>query len=69
MKKSVWYDEEEDIFGIQVFKGAYWKSIETPEGIVIDVSKDGKILGIEIPKAKKVFSGETKKVLQAALAR
>lgn len=68
MKKQKWYDKEEDILGIQLFEGNYWKSIELPNGIVLDISKDGKILGMEIANAKKIFSGETKKVIQAAIA-
>jgi uncharacterized protein YuzE len=69
MKKESWYDREEDIMGIQLYKGHYWKSVELPQGIVIDVSKSGKIMGIEIPNAKKIFSGKTKKVLEQAKAR
>ena len=69
MKKISWYYKEEDIIGIQLFSGEYWKSIELPGGIVIDVSKEGKIMAIEIPNAKKIFSGETKKVLETAMAR
>ncbi len=69
MKKETWYDKDEDIFGIQLFAGEYWKSIELPNGLVIDVSKDGKVLGIEISNAKKVFSGKTRKVLEMAMAR
>lgn len=64
MKKEAWYDEDEDILTIQIFRGDYWKSIELPNGLIIDISRDGKIISIEIPNAKKVFSGETKKVLQ-----
>ena len=66
MEKEVWYDEEEDVLGIQLSSDSYWKSIELPNGIVIDVSKDGKILGIEIFKAKKVFSGDVQKVIDSA---
>ena len=69
MKKESWYDKEEDIIGIQLFKGECWKSLELPNGIVIDVSKDGKIVGLEISNAKKIFLGETKKVLQMAAVR
>ncbi len=65
MKKS--YDKEEDIIAIQLVDGNYWKSIELPNGVVIDISKDGQIIAIEIHNAKQVFSGEAKKVLQAAL--
>lgn len=67
MEKEKWYDKDEDIIGINLFKGDYWKSIELSNGVVIDVSKDGLILGIEIANAKKVFSGKTKKVLQTAV--
>ncbi|MBU0662531.1 MAG: DUF2283 domain-containing protein [Candidatus Diapherotrites archaeon] len=69
MKKVTWYDKEEDIMGIQLFNGDYWKSIELPNGIVIDISKDGKVLGMEIANAKRIFSGETKKVIEAAALR
>lgn len=66
MKKETWYDKEEDIMGVQLFRGKYWKSIELPNGITIDVAKTGKIIGMEIANAKKIFSGKTKKVLQTA---
>ena len=68
MKKS-YYGPEEGIMNIEVRKGEYWKSIETPSGVVIDISKDGQILEIEIPNAKKVFSGQDRKVLQTAQTR
>ena len=63
------YDPEEDIINIKVRKGEYWKSIEASNGFVIDISKDGRILEIEIPHAKKVFSGTARKVLQTAQTR
>ena len=68
MTKQSWYDKEEDILGIQLDKGGYWKSVELPNGIVIDISKDGKIIAIEISNAKKVFSGEARKVITASQA-
>lgn len=58
-----WYDSEEDVFGIHIEDKEYWKSIELPNGIIIDVSKDGRIIGIEIMRASKIFSGDVKKVL------
>ena len=61
-----WYDKEEDVLNIELKKGKYWKSIELPNGIIIDVAKDGAILGIEILKASKVFSGNVKKVIEHA---
>ena len=60
-----WYDKEEDILNIQLKEG-YWKSIELPNGVIIDISKDGSICAIEILKASKVFSGDTKKVIESA---
>jgi len=61
-----WYDKEEDILNIQLKIGDYWKSIELPNGIVIDIAKNGSIMGIEILRASKVFSGDVKKVIEAA---
>jgi len=61
-----WYDEEEDILGIQIQEKGYWKSIELPSGIVIDIAKDSKIIGIEILRASEVFSGDVRKVIEVA---
>ena len=61
-----WYDKEEDILNIQLKEGEYWKSVELSNGIVIDVAQDGSILSIEILKASNVFSGDVKKVIDAA---
>lgn len=62
---DTWYDREEDILNIQLRKD-YWKSIELPNGIIIDIGKDFKISGIEISKASCVFSGDVKQVIQTA---
>tara|TARA_Y100000310_G_scaffold245192_1_gene250141 strand:- start:353 stop:547 length:195 start_codon:yes stop_codon:yes gene_type:complete len=59
-----WYNKEEDILNIEVASGDYWKSIELPNGVIIDLNKDGKIKGIEILKASKIFSGDAKKVIE-----
>ena len=60
-----WYDKEEDIFNIQLKNGQYWKSVELPNGVIFDLAQDGTILSIEILNASKVFSGETRKVIEA----
>ena len=60
------YDKEEDILNIEIEDKEYWKSIELPTGIVIDVSKDGSIISIEILRASKVFSGDVKKVIETS---
>jgi len=60
-----WYDKEEDILNIELSNGEYWKSIELPNGIIIDIDKGGKIKAIEILKASKIFSGDVKKVIES----
>lgn len=60
------YDGEEDVLSIQLSNQTYWKSVELPNGVVFDVAKDGKITAIEILRASKVFSGDVKKVIEAA---
>ncbi len=61
-----WYDKEEDIMNIELSSGDYWKSIELPNGVIIDLDKEGKIKAIEILKASKIFSGDAKKVIELA---
>jgi uncharacterized protein YuzE len=61
-----WYDKEEDILNIELTSGDYWKSIELPNGVVIDIDKKGKIKGFEILNASKIFSGDMKKVIDLA---
>lgn len=63
---ETWYDEEEDIFNIELNVGEYWKTIELDNGVNLDITKDGKITGIEIFKASKIFSKDLKKVLENA---
>jgi uncharacterized protein YuzE len=61
-----WYDKE-DIFNIELKDGTYWKSIELPNGVIFDIDKNGSILAVEILKASKIFSRDSKKVIEAAL--
>ena len=62
--EEVWYDKDEDILNIELKKADYWKSVELPNGIVIDIAKDGSIMGIEIFRASKIFSSQAiKKML------
>ena len=61
-----WYDKEEDIYNIQLIDATYWKTIELPNWINLDISKDGTIMAIEIFQASKIFSGDIKKVLTEA---
>ena len=61
-----WYDKEEDILNFEFDSGEYWKSIELPNGIVIDLNKNGKVKAIEILKASKIFSGDAKRAIGLA---
>jgi uncharacterized protein YuzE len=64
-----WYDNEEDVLNIQLQEDGYWKSIELPNGIMIDVTKEGKVMSIEILNASKIFSGDVRKVIELATPR
>lgn len=60
------YDKEYDILNVEIREGKYWKSIEVEDGnIVVDIDKEGHILGLEIFQASKVFSS-AKVVIDAA---
>ncbi len=61
-----WYDKEEDILNIEVKKGEYWKSVELPEGIVLDIAKDGSVLSVEIWQASKKLLSDGKKIIEHA---
>jgi uncharacterized protein YuzE len=61
-----WYDSDEDVLGIHIQDKKYWKSVELPNGIVVDVSKEGEIIGLEVFRASKIFSGDIKKVIESA---
>ena len=65
---ETWYDKDEDILNIQLKEGSYWKSVELPSGVVIDVTKEGTIISIEILQASKIFSGDVKNVIDMAAA-
>jgi uncharacterized protein YuzE len=61
-----WYDKEEDILNIRLAEKKYWKSVELPNGILLDIAEDGTIINIEIWRASKIFFGEVKKVIETA---
>ncbi|KCZ70801.1 uncharacterized conserved small protein [Candidatus Methanoperedens nitroreducens] len=50
---KITYDPESDAMNIQFQKGKYEISKEIAEGIIIDYTKDGKVLSIEILDASK----------------
>lgn len=64
--KETWYDKEADVLNIEINDKEYLKSIELPNGIVIDIAKDGSITSIEVLNASRLFSGDNKKVIDMA---
>ena len=50
---EVHYDEEEDVLGIQLKSRGYWRSVEVSENVVVDLTKKGEIIGIEIHGASR----------------
>ena len=64
--KEIWYDEEADVLNIELDEKEYWKSLELPNGLVVDITKDGTITSIEILSASKLFFGDAKKVIDMA---
>ena len=66
---EIWYDNEEDVLGIQVANGKYWKSVEVSRNVVVDLSSDGKIIGVEIFQAKKHFKKDAPIIVAKASDR
>ena len=62
--KETWYDKEADVLNIEINDKEYWKSIELPNGVIIDLAKDGSMTSIEILNASKLFYGDASKVIE-----
>lgn len=46
---EMWYDEEADTIGIMLKDKTHWKGVEISKHVVVDLAKDGEIVGIENP--------------------
>ena len=64
--KEVWYDEEVDVLNVEINDKEYWKSIELPNGVIVDIAKDASMTSIEILNASKLFYGDAHKVIESA---
>ena len=53
------YDPETDTMDIEFQKGKYEESKEVAEGIIIDLTKEGKVISIEILNASKRMPKES----------
>jgi uncharacterized protein YuzE len=58
---KVRYDKEVDAIYIYAEQGEVEYSEEVGEGIIVDVSKDGKVVGMEILDASEKFSAASLK--------
>lgn len=63
---ELWYDAEEDVLGIQIGRKRYWKSVEVAPNVIIDLTKNGEIAGVEILKAKESFKQDVPMIISSA---
>ncbi len=63
---ETWYDEAEDVLGIQLKSRSYWKSVEVSKNVVVDISESGEIIGIEILGAKRSFKKDAPLIVSRA---
>lgn len=61
------YDPETDSIDIEFQKGKYEVSKEIAEGVIIDYTKDGKIISIEILNASERMPKESMKGIMIKL--
>jgi uncharacterized protein YuzE len=66
---ETWYDEKEDILGIQLKDREYWKSVEVSKNVVVALSEGGEIIGIEILGAKRSFKKDAPLIVSKASSR
>ena len=66
MEKEIWYDKEADVLNVEINDKEYWKSIELPNGMVVDIAKDGSMISFEILNASKLFRGDAQKIIESA---
>jgi len=52
---KITYDKKVDAMYLQFQKGAFARNKEVAEGIILDIGKGNKILGIEILNASKIL--------------
>lgn len=64
--KEIWYDDEADILNIEITDKEYWKSVELPNGVVIDIAKDGSMTSIEFLNASVLLRGDARKIIDRA---
>ncbi len=66
---ETWYDEEEDVLGMHVKGKPSWGSVEVGKNVVVDLSKEGEIVGVEILGAKQFFKKDIPLIVSKATRR
>jgi uncharacterized protein YuzE len=66
---EVHYDKEEDVPGIQLKSRKHWKGVEVGDHFVLDLAKDGEIVGIEILGVKDALKEAAPLVVSKASRR
>ncbi len=66
---EIWYDSKEDVLGIQLTNKKYWKSVEISKSVIVDLSKEGEIVGIEILRAKERFRKDAPLIVSRAVSK
>ena len=65
---KITFDEKNDVMRIKFQEGKYEISKEVDEGIIIDMTKDNKIMAIEILNAsEKISKKEMKEIAVSAI--
>ena len=63
---ETWYDKEEDILGMHVKGKPSYGSVEVGKNVVVDLSKEGEIVGIEVHGAKRYFKENAPQMVSKA---
>ena len=65
----MWYDEEADTIGIMLKDKTHWKGVEISKHVVVDLAKDGEIVGIEILGVKEAFKKDAPLIVSKASSK
>lgn len=66
---ETWYDEKEDVLGMHVKDKLSWRSVEVSRQVIVDLSKEGEIVGVEIHGAKQFFKKDAPLIVSKASSK
>ena len=53
---------------IRVADEPYWKSVELGDSLVLDLSRDGQVIGLEVFQARTVLADDFDHILKLCMA-